>query len=417
MSIAEDAELPRSPEGTQASAAEPPSDPSDEPDSGRGSPTPQLTAKRSGLVPVLLTIQLAALPVLIAVFGTLPTGLSLVAWTLPVASLAAVPIRSRHAAQWIAVWARWRRRIRRARRAGTDGVAANPLWVLTPQLRLGGVKGPWSSEIGLLRECTGWTSAVWVTSGDRPPDGPEDDGVTRLFALTPPVSPAVEMRAVLQQSSPETGGHTYPAAVVSAWLVLHVDPLRVMPPREAVGAVPALLRSEMRSLLEQTTDGALRLVVLDRSDLVGALAASAEIPLEEAPAGEQAALETWRNWRARGRWHESFLIRPPGPEALPSTVGLLLDGAMLFPGTTVTVCAGYPPPADEFADRADGPTRRADPFSVTVRISHRRQATVSEVVDRLQSTLRERGVRPRGLGGLQGPAVLDTSVLAGRGLR
>jgi hypothetical protein len=281
-----------------------------------------------------------------------------------------------------------------ARRAAAGRLDKAPEVALPVRvLRTGALVGPQGSEIGVVWGPGGWTSALWVADG-------ADDALARLLALSAPVSPAVRMRSVLQQTSPgPTGpaGGPVEAVPLSAWLALHVDPVRAVRAREAVGAVPALLRSEIRSLLDHTRPGAVGLVALDHSDLVDALAASAELP--RGAGGASDAAESWGSWRAAGRAHRSFAVRP-GPVPLATVVELLLDGVTLHPGTTVTV-----------AVRHVGPGARAT-HPVTARVSHRDAAVAREVWEKLRRVLGANGVRCRPLGGRQGPALLDTTLLA-----
>jgi hypothetical protein len=238
-----------------------------------------------------------------------------------------------------------------------------------------------------------------------------------LLAVPPSASGAVRLRSVLQQRSPSSGpipltptatgsipltrdpgSPDSPAAApqllpLTAWLVVQVDPVPAIRARDAVGAVPALLRSEMRHLFDLTRPGTVGLVALDHADLVGALAASAEQPRGR---GAHDAKESWGRWHAAGRTHQAFAVRP-GDVPVPSIVDLLLDGVSLRPGTTVTVAVRHEPG-----------TR----WPVTARVSHPDAAAVAQVVQRLRAELADRRVRTHGLAGHQGIAVVGTTLLA-----
>jgi len=56
--------------------------------------------------------------------------------------------------------------------------------------------------------------------------------------------------------------------------------------------------------------------------------------------------------------------------------------------------------------------RRGERYPVTARVSHPDEAAVTAVVTTLREALAARGVRSRRLGGRQGPALLDTTLLA-----
>jgi hypothetical protein len=310
--------------------------------------------------------------------------------------LTTVPVAGLPVTGWSLTAARWLVRRSRVRHAGRRAAAAPvgsvpPVAVPLPDVVSGALVGPRRSEIGVLWSPGGWTSALYLAD-----DGL--DAVERLLGLTASASGAVRLRSVLQQRSP-AGGRTDPVAPdvlpLSAWLVVQVDPMPVVRAREAVGAVPALLRSEVRALFDHTRPGAVGLVALDHADLLDALAATAEHPRHTSRGPD--ADESWTTWRAAGRVHQAFAVRrdrlPPA-----AVVDLLLDGVTLRPGSTVTVAVRHDPGLR---------------WPVVARVSHPDPAAAAEVGRQLRRALAAQGVRSRGLAGRQGVALLDTTLLAG----
>ncbi len=379
----------------QPGSDDPPPDPKQRP--------AKLASRTDRLVWLLFLLQVVSLPVVV-LYAPQQNRFWVSALTLPAAIAVIVRIRGYSLGDWIrhvVGWAGRQRAIRSARRQG-DGI--NPLSLLNDQLKVGSIQGPWNSDVGVLYDDSGWSSVLWATDGpDRHPHDEAADGLSRILSLPVPAYPAIGLRAVLQQSAPETDDPSA-SMLVTAWLVVRVEPLRALPPATAVGAVPALLRSEVRRLMNSTSDGGLALVTLDRDDLVSALAASTQIPLAQDDTELPDFDESWRRWRAFGREHGSFAVRPPSPDRLPEMVELLLDAASLCAGTTVTVSVRFGEESGRLAR-----------FPLLVRISHRDDAVVAEITGRLRRALRERGARHRSLDGGQGLALLATSVLAGRG--
>lgn len=361
-------------------------------------PDPPTAGRRDGFVRALLTLEVLLLPAVLVVpppHRLLTTSIVLGATLV----LAAVPVHGLPATDWGLVWMRWLRRRSVVRRLTATASSSPPgslpeVGVPVRAFVSGSLVGPRRSEIGVLWSPGGWTGALYVAD-----DGA--DALARLLALPAAASGAVRLRSVLQQRSqadapvdPSPSGPPGPSVLpLSAWLVLQVDPVPAIRARDAVGAVPALLRSEMRILFDHTRPGAVGLVALDHADLVDALAASAEQP---GGRGASDAHESWSRWRAAGRAHHAFAVES-GDVPLPEVVDLLLDGVSLRPGTTVTVSVRHEPGAR---------------WPVIARISHPQAEAVADVGQRLRAALAHQQVRTRGLGGRQGLALLGTTLLA-----
>ncbi len=376
-------------------------------DPWRGNPRPALRARSHYVAGAALLLQLLVLP-LVALAGN---PLWLVGASLAlVLGVASFRWQGRGLAHWTFVLWFWLGRRRNLRRAAKSEQQSDALGILNPRIQLGAVAGPQSSEIGLVHEATGWATTLWVTDGPYAAEQPVDeqheetDGLTRMLSLPVPQSKSVHLQALLQQSS---AGGAEGQMTVTAWLTLHADPLRTLSPKDAVGAVPALLRNEVRRLMNSTRDGRLTLVSLDRGDLLGALSASAELPVVAEGIGgstpdvpSEPPRETWRQWHAHGRWHESFAVAPAAGD-FTALIGLLLNGAGRARGTTVTVAVRYGIRSGWLAQ-----------FPLTVRVSHSQTQATAAIAAELQKFARERGAKCRAMDGLAGPAALSTSVLA-----
>jgi hypothetical protein len=147
------------------------------------------------------------------------------------------------------------------------------------------------------------------------------------------------------------------------------------------------------------------LVSLDQGDLVGALAASTELPLEMAVLDESCPVnETWTMWQAGGRYHQSLGINPKNPARMAMLVGVLLNQLQTTDGTiTLTVAYGR--------RTAPGPLG-----SVAVRVSHPDAATTQGLARQVAHCVRQLGGTSRLLNGNQGLALLHTSVMAGQSI-
>jgi hypothetical protein len=363
-------------------------------------PAVQPSPKTRLLVGILL-IQLACLP-LVARYGP-PDPWTLVGLMVIPGLAVAIPVRGRSISTQVRDFLRWIQRRGAMRSARRSGEAANPLLVLDQEITVGEMKGPWGSQVGVTFTGKSWSSVLWASDGpgDLTEDPNKSDGISRILDFGSPNHRAASVHTIVQQSSPSEQD---PSADVlaSAWLVVKVDPVQVLTPECAINAVPALLRNEVRHLMRHADTMNVSLVALNLDDLVSALMASSEIT--PATESDQVELnESWRGWRACGRFHQCLMVRPPSADRIAATANLLLDAATLCPGTTVTV-----------AVRRDADSQRPKSYPITVRISHWDEAVVAEIMSRISRALKDRGARSRGLSGRQAKGFLATTLLGHR---
>jgi hypothetical protein len=273
--------------------------------------------------------------------------------------------------------------------------------LLNRDLSIGSIRGFRHSDLGILQLGRAWVAAAWVTDGPRAaPD--TADGLTTLLNLAPSPAPGTALSAVFQQGTEDLG--TGPQQQLTAWLSVRVEPLQAFPPRPALTAVPAMVRTEFRRLQQHTTDGVLKLIPLDRSDLLSALAATTEIPLIPSTTAIETVNESWHLWQARGRFHHAFELRPGTRRPTAVLVALAMDLAGYYPDVMLTICVPYP----------STPQRRTDPLPVA-RLSHHDPILLMNLVEEIMDTLHGEGAATRPLSGRHGPALLSTSILAGPG--
>ncbi|HET9656479.1 MAG TPA: hypothetical protein VFP72_14070 [Kineosporiaceae bacterium] len=319
-----------------------------------------------------------------------------------VLALSVVTVGSRTFGGWFAVWLSWRRRRRRASHINDEGDPINPLWLLDRGLSIGTIRGFRRTEVGVLQLGKAWIAAAWVTDGPRAATPGAADGLTTLLDFPEAVTPGTTAYAVLQQATTDLGNG--PRTLLTAWLALRVEPLTALPPAEAMSAVPALIRAELRRLLRHSSDGVLKLVPLDRSDLLSALAATTEVPLTPSATAIETVSESWQLWHARGRFHHAFEVHPGTRRPLGMLVALAMDMAGDDPDAVLTVCIPYPPV----------PRRGRRPLP-TLRLSHSDPVRLTNLADEIMDALDTEGAATHPMSGQHGPALLDTSIVAGSG--
>jgi hypothetical protein len=162
-----------------------------------------------------------------------------------------------------------------------------------------------------------------------------------------------------------------------------------------------MIRAEVRRLQRLATAAHIKLVPLDRSDLLNALATSTEIPLgstrPDPPVGE-----SWQAWHARGRFHHSFEVRPGDRRPLPVLVALGLDFASYEADATITVQI-------PFSD-CKRPRRAELPV---IRVSHPDKQVAVALAEEIMDAFDREGAATQALTGRHGPALVATSILAG----
>jgi hypothetical protein len=338
-------------------------------------------------------------------FGRAAQSMLVSAAVLPaVLAVSLITVRSRTVAAWLATWVSLRRRRRRVAAISDEGDLVNPLWLLDRRISIGAIRGFRRTELGVLQQGSSWVSAVWVTDGPRAADAHAADGLTSLLALPPSPAPATTLCAVLQQATTDDG--TGPRSQLTAWLSVRAEPLAALPPDEALTAVPGLIRAEIRRLLRETSEGVLRLVPLDRSDVLSALAASTEVPLAPSGPRVEEVSESWQLWQARGRFHHAFELRPGKRQPLSVLIAMAMDLAAFDPNAVLTICIPY-------TARPRWGRHRLP----SVRVSHPDPVQVRDLADEIMDALDGAGAAVRPLSGRHGPALLETSILAGRGDR
>ncbi len=360
---------------------------------------PRLQRRQDSLAPVL-ALEIVLLVVVLVLLTVYPvrTPYLILGTVLVSMALALVPIGHRPLAAWVTLLRRWLSRRRRMQPINRNPQVL-PLTAISPELSTGSIPGPHRSEIGILHDGVGWATALWVTEGPRAdPENPDPLGA--LWQLPMPLYPATRHHVVLQQCAPLDGQ----SPQATAWLAIKVDPMRHLTTRAAVGAVPALLRSELHRVIRSTHTGLLTLMALDRRDLVGALAASTELPLDPLEGFEDTS-ENWTEWSARGRHHHCFAVRASDADAPMGLVGALLNQAQSVAGSTVTITIARESEVGRLAD-----------FPIMVRVSHPAPGRSTRLARDLRRVSRQLGGRVRSLHGNQGPALLHTSVLAGQHL-
>lgn len=375
-----------------------------EPDSPDGRPqeVPGSGHSSTRRIALVLSAQLVCI-VTLTLLGMQDRAVLTAAAVFPaVLALSVVTVGSRTLADWVVVWLSWRRRQRRASYLNDEGDPINPLWLLDRGLSIGSIRGFRHSEVGVLQLGKAWIAAAWVTDGPRATTPGATDGLTALLDLPAAVAPGTTAYAVLQQATTDAGDGS--RALMTAWLALRVEPLAALPPAEAVSAVPALIRAELRRLLRHSSDGVLKLVPLDRSDLLSALATTTEVPLTPSATVIETVSESWQLWHARGRFHHAFELSPGMRRPLGMLVALAMDLAGDVPDAVLTVCLPYPP-----VQRLG---RRPLP---TLRLSHPDPIRLMNLADEIMDALDSEGAATHPLSGQHGPALLDTSIVAGSG--
>lgn len=358
------------------------------------------TGSSNRLLARVIVLQALGVAVLVAIDRPAEAVLVTAAMLPAVVAMSLVTFRSQTLGSWVAIWLSWRKRRRRAAAISAEGDPINPLWLLNRRLSIGAIRGFRHSELGVLQFGRTWVAAIWVTDGPQA-DGPQADGLTTLLTLAPSPAPGTTLYAVLQQSTTDLGAG--PRAQMTAWLSVRADPLAAMPAVEARAAVPAMLRSEVRRLLRHTDHGVLKLMPLDRSDLLSALATSTEVPLAPSATAVESVSESWHLWQARGRFHHAFLLHPGSRCPLPALVSLAMDIACYDPDAVLTICVPYPT------------ARRRNRHELpTIRLSHPDPVQLTNLAEEIMDALDGEGAATRPLSGRHGPALLDTSVLAGR---
>jgi hypothetical protein len=372
----------------EAADEDPPSRPA-----GAGSPN-RLLAR-------VIVLQALGVAVLVAIDRPAEAVLVTAAMLPAVVAMSLVTFRSQTLGSWMAIWLSWRKRRRLAAAISAEGDPINPLWLLNRRLSIGTIRGFRHTELGVLQFDRTWVSAIWVTDGPQAAGPQPADGLTALLALAPSTAPGTTLYAVLQQSTTDLGAG--PRAQMTAWLSVRADPLTAMPAAEALAAVPAMLRSEVRRLLRHTDHGVLKLMPLDRSDLLSALAASTEVPLAPSASAVESVSESWHLWHARGRFHHAFLLHPGSRCPLPALVALAMDIACYDPDAVLTVCIPYPT------------ARRRNRLELpAIRLSHADPVQLTNLSEEIMDALDGEGAATRPLSGRHGPALLATSILAGR---
>lgn len=367
---------------------------------GESDPGPARTAAPNRFAVRVIVLQVLC-AVALAATGRLATAVLVTAAMFPVnVALSLVTFRSRPLAAWLVTWLDWRRRRRQARAVSVEGDPVNPLWLLDRQISIGTIRGFRQSELGVLQIGESWVSAVWVTDGPRPPDERAADGLTTLLSLPASPAPGTSLHAVLQQTTTMADG--YPNVQMTAWLVIRTEPLAALAPTEAISCVPRLLREEIRRLLKITSHGTLSLLPLDRSDLLSALAATTEVPLDSSPTAVEEVSESWDYWQARGRFHHSFVLDPDEDHSLPLLTALAMDVAA---DSDAVLTISVPLGQLDYRNPASLPS---------VRVSHYHPESVGALVDEIVYALNSQGASTHALSGRQGPALLDTSILTGR---
>jgi hypothetical protein len=352
----------------------------------------------------VLFLQLACIGVL-TVLGRPDEVVLAAAASFPaVLAMSVFTVRSRTFGAWAVIWLSWRRRRRRATAISDEGDPINPLWLLDRNLSIGTIRGFRRSELGVLQLGRSWVVAAWVTDGPRAADPGAADGLTALLDLPPTSTPGTRLYAVLQQCTTDLGSG--PQAQLTAWLSLRVEPLTALPPTEALTAVPAMIRSQIRQLLRHSAEGVLKLVPLDRSDLLSALATTTEVPLTPSTTTIETVSESWQLWQARGRFHHAFQVHPGSRRPLGVLVALAMDLAGYDPEAVLTVCIPYPPT----------PRRGREPLPV-MRLSHLDPVRLINLADEIMDALHGEGAATQPLSGRHGPALLESSILAGSGRR
>lgn len=314
-----------------------------------------------------------------------------------VLALSIITVRSHTFGAWTGIWLSWRRRRRQVATVTNQGDPINPLWLLNRDLSIGSVKGFQHSDLGLLQLDRSWVAAAWATDGPRTASSAAD-GLTTLLDLAPSPAPGTTLYAVLQQAA--TGHGVDPQQQLTAWLSIRVEPLRAFPPGQALTAVPAMVRAEFRRLQQNTADGVLKLVPLDRSDLLSALTTTTEISLTPSATAETVS-ESWHLWQARGRFHHTFELRPGRRRPMAVLVALAMDLAGYDPDVVLTICIPYP----------SVPRQRTDPLPV-IRLSHHNPVLLMNLAEEITDALHGEGAVTRPLSGRHGPALLSTSILA-----
>ncbi len=358
---------------------------------------PQLLRREYGLAPVLaLEALLLSALIPLAAWWEISGRTTVLIVVLLTTLVAAIRVAQRPFAGWVALIRRLLMRRRRSR-LGHKIRGHNQLTAISPELTSGALPGPHRTEIGVLHDGIGWATALWVTEG--PQADPENpDPLAALEHLPLPLYPATQQFVVLQQRTPDTGQHSQ----VTAWLSIKVDPLRHLSTRTAVGAVPALLRSELHRLIRSTHDGQLTLTSLDEADLVGALSACTDVPMASGRTAERSA-ESWGQWHCSDLTHQSFAVRPPATSDHIVLIAGVLGQAQSVAGSAVTVTLARTPTAGRLAK-----------YPIVIRVTHANPNQTARLLRDLRRVSRSMGAHTLSLNGNQGPALLHTSVLAGQ---
>ncbi|MGF1647198.1 MAG: hypothetical protein ACFCVF_09815 [Kineosporiaceae bacterium] len=375
-------------------------------------PRPERRVHR-GLLPrprgiaAVLVLQVVTAPVVGFLAGTgRPVWQLVLAWAFFPALVGLVRVQGASLPEHYRTWRAWRRRRAHAARLTRGRADGNSLSVLADTVATGSVAGPRSSELGVVTDATGWSCAMEVRESDREADV---DWLTRALSLPTCRHPGVRTSLLFQFRA---AGHDGPQAVMSAWLVVRVEPVPGSAPGDAVRGLPGVLRSQARDLINAGHDLGLAIDPLGAGELVNGLAVTTELVLDVHPPAtshrRQAGVsENWSRWVAQGRTHRSLCIPRPRRSWDPrNALDIAFACAAAAPNTVLTGSLRL----DRQAGESDRPV-------LVLRVSSRSGPTASAAITQLRRALHAADLRTDRLAGSQGPAVLCTSVLGNRPTR